>query len=66
LRSAPPLADGVPGKDRHEDIAVTNRYMHLTPGAKEQAIQALESGAENGARMAPAGAPGKTPVTPAG
>jgi len=27
----------------HEDIAVTNRYMHLTPGAKEKAIRALEA-----------------------
>jgi hypothetical protein len=43
----------------HEEIAVTNRYMHLTPGANEQVIQALEVGAENGARMAAAGAPGK-------
>jgi integrase len=48
----------------HEDIAVTNRYMHLTPGAKEEAIRALE-GSQNGARMALAGAPGISPEVPA-
>jgi integrase len=52
----------------HEDIAVTNRYMHLTPGAKEEAIRALEAGATasgNGARMALAGTTAKMPVIPA-
>ncbi len=49
----------------HEDIAVTNRYMHLTPGAKEQAIRVLEEGSENGARMALAGIPGISPEIPA-
>jgi hypothetical protein len=49
----------------HEDIAVTNRYMHLTPGAKEEAIRALEAGSENGARMALAGPPAKKPEIPA-
>lgn len=49
----------------HEDIAVTNRYMHLTPGAKEQAIRVLEEGSENGARMALAGIPEISPEIPA-
>jgi hypothetical protein len=49
----------------HEDIAVTNRYMHLTPGAKEEAIRALEAGSGNGARMALAGTPGISPEIPA-
>jgi site-specific recombinase XerD len=49
----------------HEDIAVTNRYMHLTPGAKEEAIRALEAGSRNGARMALAGTPAKKPEIPA-
>jgi len=49
----------------HEDVAVTNRYMHLTRGAKEEAIRALEAGAENGARMALAGTPGNSPEIPA-
>jgi integrase len=49
----------------HEDIAVTNRYMHLTRGAKEEAIRALEAGSRNGAEMALAGTPGKNPVVPA-
>lgn len=49
----------------HESIAVTNRYMHLTPGAKEQAIRALEEGPGNGARMALAGTSRISPEIPA-
>jgi site-specific recombinase XerD len=49
----------------HEDIAVTNRYMRLTRGAKEEAIRALEAGSRNGAEMALAGTPGKNPEIPA-
>ena len=49
----------------HEDIAVTNRYMHLTRGAKEEAIRALEAGSQNGAEKALAGTSGKNPEIPA-
>ena len=49
----------------HASIAVTNRHMHLTPGAKEQAIRALEEGPGNGARMALAGTSRISPEIPA-
>ena len=48
----------------HEDIAVTNRDMHLTRVAKEEAIRALEAGSQNGAEMV-GRYPGGNPEIPA-